>query len=696
MLVASRLLARPLVGRAEREQSTLATATAAATDLVTGLRVLKGIGAEPAAAAGYARASQTALRARLAAVTVEGGFLGATTALTGLLLVVVAWVAGRLALAGTISIGELVAAVGLAQFLIEPLEGLTRLGPLVAGARGCGRPGGDAAGARRRRSPRRRWRFRARSKGAAWRSGIGISPSTWLRGAPRRRDHRPEHGGGAARRPGPRRGARRDAAARRDRPGDRHPGRGPAALLVARHDAALFEGTLADNLADRRIPIASPGPRPGRLGGRRGPRHHARRSGYRDRRAGAYVVRRPAAAGRAGPRAGRRAGGAGAARPDDRDRRRDRGPDRHRAGALPRRADDAAGHLQPRAAGPRATGWCWSTSRRPITAEGRHAGSGRRSRATIGGAGVIPPPSARGQVTLLPDRHRPPDLAGQRGPAPRQPVQLALTLATLLGLRGRRRVRARPARPSWSTSSAVPAAARRVDLIALGLLVALLARAVFTGLGQLLLARLGEQVLARLRERVVRRALDTPLDTVERAGTGDLVQRTGGDITVISEGHPEALPAVVMAVIDVVLTLVGLTVLDWRLGLAGLAPLPIWILATRWYLRTSGPRYAAERAADGAQTQSLVSSLTGAATVRAFRLQARHLRRIRETSDAAVRAGTPGPDDVVPVRRSCSTGPRWSGSCPSCWPASSWSGPTRSPSARPPRPRSTSPGCSAR
>ena len=87
------------------------------------------------------------------------------------------------------------------------------------------------------------------------------------------------------------------------------------------------------------------------------------------------------------------------------------------------------------------------------------------------------------------------------------------------------------------------------------------------------------------------------------------------------------------------LTLVGLTVLDWRLGLAGLAPLPIWILATRWYLRTSGPRYAAERAADGAQTQSLVSSLTGAATVRAFRLQARHLHRIGETSDAAVRAG---------------------------------------------------------
>ena len=133
---ASRLLARPLVGRAEAEQTTLAAATSTATDLITGLRVVKGIGAERAASTAYARASQIALRARLAAVNVEGGYRWATTALTGLFLVVVAWISGQLALAGVISIGELVAAVGLAQFLIEPLERLTLLGPMLAGARG--------------------------------------------------------------------------------------------------------------------------------------------------------------------------------------------------------------------------------------------------------------------------------------------------------------------------------------------------------------------------------------------------------------------------------------------------------------------------------------------------------------------------------------------------------------------------------
>ena len=248
------------------------------------------------------------------------------------------------------------------------------------------------------------------------------------------------------------------------------------------------------------------------------------------------------------------------------------------------------------------------------------------------------PPSARGQVTLLPVATARRTWRASAALLRDHPVLLVLTLTTLLAS-GVAVVFVPALLGRLVDVVRAPGGTAAIDLIAVGLLVALLARAMFTGLGQLLLARLGEQVLARLRERVVRSALDTPLATVERAGTGDLVQRTGGDITVISEGLRFAIPAVATALIDVALTMVGLTVLDWRLGLAGLAPLPIWILATRWYLRTSGPRYALERAADSVQTQSLVSSLSGAATVRAFRLQARHLRRIRQTSDAAVAAG---------------------------------------------------------
>ncbi|OZM81290.1 multidrug ABC transporter permease [Pseudonocardia sp. MH-G8] len=177
-----------------------------------------------------------------------------------------------------------------------------------------------------------------------------------------------------------------------------------------------------------------------------------------------------------------------------------------------------------------------------------------------------------------------------------------------------------------------------IDTLALGILVALVARALLAALGSVLVAHLGELVLAALRENVVQRALDVPLADVERAGSGDLLQRVGGDIAVISEGVRRALPTVVISLLDVALTLVGLTVLDWRLALAGLAPLPIWILVGRWYLRTSGRLYAAERVAEGVRTQSLLAGVGGAATVRAFRRRAAQLARIERHSTSAVRA----------------------------------------------------------
>lgn len=177
-----------------------------------------------------------------------------------------------------------------------------------------------------------------------------------------------------------------------------------------------------------------------------------------------------------------------------------------------------------------------------------------------------------------------------------------------------------------------------VDLLALGILAALVARALLAALGAVLVARLGELVLAGLRERVVRRALGVRVADVERAGSGDLLQRVGGDISVISEGIRTAIPMLVIAGLDVALTLVGLALLDWRLALAGLVPLPIWILVTRWYARVSGTLYAAERVAEGVRTQSLLAGVGGAATVRAYRLRTPLLARIEGHSAAAVRA----------------------------------------------------------
>jgi putative ABC transport system ATP-binding protein len=121
--------------RAAGQQAEAADASGVAADLVTGLRVLQGIGAADTAAERYRVASQSSLRATLGAARAEIA-LGATAVLVGGLAVAgVAFVGGRLALEGEISLGELIAAAGITQFLVGPLSRLAWVGGLLARAR---------------------------------------------------------------------------------------------------------------------------------------------------------------------------------------------------------------------------------------------------------------------------------------------------------------------------------------------------------------------------------------------------------------------------------------------------------------------------------------------------------------------------------------------------------------------------------
>lgn len=117
-------LAKPLERRSGPEQERAAQASGVAADLVTGVRVLKGIGAEPAAVRRYIGTSRDALQATLRATGAQARYQGTVLALNGLFLALVALVGGRLAADGAITIGGLVAAVGLALFLEGPLQTL--------------------------------------------------------------------------------------------------------------------------------------------------------------------------------------------------------------------------------------------------------------------------------------------------------------------------------------------------------------------------------------------------------------------------------------------------------------------------------------------------------------------------------------------------------------------------------------------
>ncbi|MER7849654.1 ABC transporter ATP-binding protein [Kitasatospora sp. NPDC096077] len=136
LLAATRLLAAPLTARSSAEQAEVARATGTAADLVRGLRVVKGLGAEEAALRRYRVASGSSLAATVRAARWEAGYQGLTLLLNGCFLTVVAWSGARLAVDGSISVGEFVASVGLAQFLVGPSTRFGMAMGLRAKARG--------------------------------------------------------------------------------------------------------------------------------------------------------------------------------------------------------------------------------------------------------------------------------------------------------------------------------------------------------------------------------------------------------------------------------------------------------------------------------------------------------------------------------------------------------------------------------
>ncbi|MGW2109905.1 ABC transporter ATP-binding protein [Streptomyces sp. NPDC001948] len=124
------------IGASTREQQArVARAGAKVADLITGLRPLHGFGGNHAAFGTYRKVSRDARRQAITVARVNGTYAGTALALNAVLAAAVSLTAGWLAFDGRITIGELVMAVGLAQFIIEPLKMFSEMPKYVMMAR---------------------------------------------------------------------------------------------------------------------------------------------------------------------------------------------------------------------------------------------------------------------------------------------------------------------------------------------------------------------------------------------------------------------------------------------------------------------------------------------------------------------------------------------------------------------------------
>ena len=118
-------LIRPLHRRQQAYRDHQGKLASRAADIVIGLRVLRGVGGEATFARRYREESQRVRTLGVRVGGVDSLLKAAQILLPGIFVALVTWLGARFAVAGRITVGELVAFYGYAVFLLFPLRTLT-------------------------------------------------------------------------------------------------------------------------------------------------------------------------------------------------------------------------------------------------------------------------------------------------------------------------------------------------------------------------------------------------------------------------------------------------------------------------------------------------------------------------------------------------------------------------------------------
>ena len=122
LVAASSPVLRPLNAAQAAERTQNGELTSMATDIVSGLRILRGIGGEATFGSNYAAQSQRVRRLGVVTGTWQALAETLSVLLSGLLLVVLVWLGSHEMLAGRLTVGQLISFVGYALFMVWPLQ----------------------------------------------------------------------------------------------------------------------------------------------------------------------------------------------------------------------------------------------------------------------------------------------------------------------------------------------------------------------------------------------------------------------------------------------------------------------------------------------------------------------------------------------------------------------------------------------
>jgi len=148
------------------------------------------------------------------------------------------------------------------------------------------------------------------------------------------------------------------------------------------------------------------------------------------------------------------------------------------------------------------------------------------------------------------------------------------------------------------------------------------------------LARVGQDVVLGLREDLFDHLTTLSLRYFSQQKAGWIIARLTSDVDALSDVLSQGLTTLVVNTLTLLAAVVGLFVLDWRLGLVALVILPPTLVLTRWFQVKSHAAFLRVRETISSMTAQIAESVSGMAVIQAFNRERAFLDEFDKANDA--------------------------------------------------------------
>ena len=149
-----------------------------------------------------------------------------------------------------------------------------------------------------------------------------------------------------------------------------------------------------------------------------------------------------------------------------------------------------------------------------------------------------------------------------------------------------------------------------------------------------LLRAVGDRIVARIKTEVYERAQHLPMRFYDRTSTGSIINRISSDTATIQAFMLRITQEVVVQFFKMVGIVVIMLILDWKLTLLSLTPVPIVVFGSRIFRKKIAPFYKRIWRRSSGVTSVLTDTIPGIRVVKSFTNESNTVSRFAKSVDA--------------------------------------------------------------